>query len=211
MADLIARRLLRLLPALALLALEACAPVYTGAARDLDPSALRREPGWTAVQGVPLYRQSHERDCGPTALAMVVAYYRPELDTQRLLATSRDARVSAAELRDRARELGLLAYVVEGKPEDLAHELRAGRPVIVGMAKPTANGGVAHFEVLVGIHARSRRVATLDPAAGYRQNSLLDFMAEWQSTGRVLLVIMPPRAGSSAPLAQRSQAPTSIR
>jgi ABC-type bacteriocin/lantibiotic exporter with double-glycine peptidase domain len=173
------------------------------------------------VEGVPLYKQRHERDCGPMALAMVVNYYRPELDAKRLLATTEDARVSAGELRDRARQLGLLAFVVEGKPEDLVHELKHGRPVIVGTVKPTVNGGVSHYEVLIGIHAESRRVATLDPSLGYRQSSLVDFMTEWQSTGRVLLLVMPPAqpgASPPPPPAQAAQAalahgqsPTSIR
>jgi hypothetical protein len=75
------------------------------------------------------------------------------------------------------------------------HELQNGRPVIVGMAKPTAlQHAVSHFEVVVGMNAGSHRVATFDPAAGWRQNSLIDFMTEWQSTGRVLLVVMPPPA-----------------
>ena len=59
------------------------------------------------------------------------------------------------------------------------------------MAKPTVQGAVSHFEVVIGIHPESRRIATFDPAAGWRQNSLLDFMTEWQATGRVLLVVMP--------------------
>jgi predicted double-glycine peptidase len=191
---------MRLLAALLLLGLNACVSAYSGHARELDPDSLRSEPGWTAVRGVPLYRQAHERDCGPAALAMVVDYLRPDLDARRLLETQRDERVSVGELRDRARALGFAAFVLEGQPEDLVHELERGRPLIVGMAKPQLTGGaIAHYEVVVGIHKDSRRIATLDPATGTRQNSLFDFMTEWQATGRVMLVVLPQ---SSAPAAQ---------
>jgi predicted double-glycine peptidase len=166
---------------------------YAGKAHELRPDAFRSEPGWMFVRHVPMLRQRGDHDCGPTALAMVVSYYRPELRDSPLLAADPNRRASAGDLRDRARALGLHAFVVEGEPEDLVHELQRGRPVIVGMAKPTIeNKAVSHFEVVIGMHAGSRRVATFDPAEGWRQNSLIDFMTEWQSTGRVLLVVMPP-------------------
>ncbi len=186
---------MRFAAGLLLLLLNACVSTYTGHARDLDPKTFRKEQGWTAVHGVPLYRQTQQKDCGPAALAMVVSYLKPEVDVRALLATNRDERVSVGELRDRARALGLQAFVVEGAPEDLAHELKRGRPVIVGVAKPTLEGPMAHYEVVIGIHKDTKRVATLDPAIGLRENSLFDFMSEWQATGRVLLVVLPQPEG----------------
>jgi predicted double-glycine peptidase len=151
-----------------------------------------------------LLRQSGDYDCGPTALAMVVTYYEPALRGSPLLAARTDRRASAGDLRDRARALGLPAFVVEGSPEDLVHELESGRPVVVGVAKPTLKGAVSHFEVVVGIHPATRRIATFDPAEGWRQNSLTDFMTEWQATGRVLVVVMPPPAAGRPAPATRS-------
>jgi ABC-type bacteriocin/lantibiotic exporter with double-glycine peptidase domain len=181
----------RIVFALLLACCSAC-QAYTGKASELRHDAFRREPGWIFVRHVPLLRQSGDHDCGPTALAMVVTYYEPALRGSPLLAARTDRRASAGDLRDRARALGLSAFVIEGSPEDLVHELENGRPVVVGMAKPTLDGAVSHFEVVVGIHPASRRIATFDPAEGWRQNSLTDFMTEWQATGRVLVVVMPP-------------------
>ena len=189
---------MRCVAALLLLLLNACVSTYTGHARDLDPKAFQKERGWTAVHGVPLYRQEQSKDCGPAALAMVGAYLKPELDVRTLLATNRDERVSVAELRDRARTLGLLAFVMEGSPEDLVHELKRGRPLIVGVAKPTLEGPMAHYEVVIGIHKETQRIATLDPAIGLRENSLFEFMSEWQATGRVLLVVLPQPSAEPA-------------
>lgn len=172
--------------------LGACGHVgYTGEARELARETLQREDGWLHVERVPLLRQHGRYDCGPTALAMVLSYWFPSVPAKRWTASVRDDRASASQLRDRARALGLASFVVEGTFKDIAYELSRGRPVIVGTAKPTTTGAVAHYEVVVGLHLDSRRIATLDPGAGLRQNSLIGFLSEWQPTGRLLLVVLP--------------------
>lgn len=167
---------------------------YTGDGRSIRPEALRREPGWLALDDMALIAQHAERDCGAAALAMVVARYRPDAVASAMALGDDGRRVSAVEIRDRARVLGFRAYVVEGEPKDLWFELEHGRPVIVGMAKPTVGGHVAHYEVVIGIHPESRRIATLDPSLGWRQTSYEGFLQEWQGSGRVLIVIVDPRA-----------------
>jgi hypothetical protein len=131
---------------------------------------------------------------------MVLDYWRPERTSDALQELPLDRQASAAELRDAARARGLSAFVVEGEPDDLVHELEAGRPVIVGVAKrTTGDNAVTHYEVVVGMHRASRRVATYDPAAGVRQNSFGGFLMEWQAAGRVLLVIMPKPTATEQP------------
>jgi len=179
------------------LLLTACS-AYTGSATTLAPKTMRDEPGWISVPGVKPLRQKDQNDCGPTALSMVLNYWQPERASEPLASLPLDRQASAGELRDAARARGLNAFVVEGDPEDLIHELESGRPVIVGTAKRTVKDAVTHFEVVVGMHRSSKRVATYDPALGVRQNSFFGFLTEWESTGRVLLVIMPP-APEAAP------------
>jgi len=166
---------------------------YTGSARDLSPDAWKHEPGWFAVDGVPLFRQRAEHDCGPTALAMVLAYWHVLAPSNPRDDFSANKRVSAGELRDYALARGMSAFVVAGTLLDIEHELKQGRPVIVGVAKPSANGAVAHYEVVVGLHPQTRRIATLDPAVGWQQNSLVGFLNEWVPTGSVLLVVLPAK------------------
>lgn len=163
---------------------------YTGSARDVTPSVWRYERGWVAVEHVPLLKQRGELDCGPTALAMVVGYWKPQAAAPAAPQNAGpDQRWSAGELRDQARSLGLAAEVVSGDLRDIRFELEHGRPVIVGVAKPTAEGAVSHYEVVVGVHPQSKRIATLDPAVGWRQNSYEGFLREWIPAGRVLLVL----------------------
>jgi hypothetical protein len=50
---------------------SACA-TYTGTGQALTPASLKSEPGWIAVDDVPLVKQTSEYDCGPAALAMVL-------------------------------------------------------------------------------------------------------------------------------------------
>lgn len=197
---------IRLAIFLLLLSTSGCA-AYTGTARDLTPNVWKQERGWIAVDGVPLLRQRAEHDCGPTALAMVLAYWRKAPAQIERGGLPENQRVSAGELRDRARALGFSAFVVAGTLEDIAHELAQKRPVIVGVAKPSINRAFAHYEVVVGLHPRSERIATLDPAAGWRQNSLVGFMQEWMSTGSVLLVVLP--ANKTSPPASTETAHSS--
>jgi ABC-type bacteriocin/lantibiotic exporter with double-glycine peptidase domain len=174
------------------LASSACG-VYSGSATTLQAKQLQSEAGWLFVEGVPELHQHHELDCGPTALAMLLGFYGAE-NQQRVLALLPERqRISVTQLRDVAKQQGFEAFVVEGKPDDLVYELKQGRPAIVGMAKPTVGGAVAHYEVVIGMNRGTQRVATLDPAVGLRQNSFSGFLSEWQATGRVLLVVVPKR------------------
>lgn len=177
---------------------------YLGDARSMRPEALRSEPGWVAVHDVPVVRQTGEHDCGAAALAMVLAHYQPDLVAGARLLAEGNQRISAQQIRDRARELGFVAYVVKGEPSDLLFELERGRPVIVGMAKPNIQGLVAHYEVVIGINSSSERVATIDPAEGVRQTSVGGFVTEWQGSGRVLIVIMPVSASAPRSFASHS-------
>lgn len=193
-----------LLPAIVCLCASGCIG-YTGSAHSVTPEVWKQERGWVAVQGVELIRQKADHDCGPTALAMVVRYYRPSLGPEQITrGFDRDKQASAAELRDRARELGLSAFVIEGTVQDLAHELKQQRPVIVGTAKSTTTGAVSHFEVVVGIHPETERILTLDPDAGWQENSLLEFMKEWVSTGQVLITVLPVPPSNPDVISRRS-------
>ncbi|MEY4583107.1 MAG: hypothetical protein RL701_7810 [Pseudomonadota bacterium] len=183
--------LCRWLPAFLLAVSASACSVYSGSATTLQTKQLHQEAGWLYIEGVPELHQAHELDCGPTALAMVLGYYGTQHSKQVLEALPEQERISVTKLRDLAKAHGFKAYVVEGKPEDLVYELQQQRPMIVGVAKPTVSGAVAHYEVVVGVNRELQRVATLDPAVGLRQNTFAGFISEWQAAGRVLLIMIP--------------------
>lgn len=183
--------------ALALLVALTAGGCYRGSAHDAELSAIRNDSGWVRVE-VPLVRQSGSKDCGAAALAAVLGYWGRPVEAHEIdRATGRSAgrRVSAGQLASYAKERGLSAFVFYGDFADLAHELDRGRPVIVGVAKQyAAKKALAHYEVVVGYHRASRRILTLDPAHGFRENSMKGFLAEWAPTGRVTLVAFEPPA-----------------
>jgi hypothetical protein len=187
--------------ALACAALALAAPAcYTGSAHGVPPNhmaAVARDPDWQLVRGVPFVAQRSTRDCGPAALAMVLAYFRvapPAADDPELARGD----VRAGALRDVARARGLDAYVVSGTFDDLFAQVGRGRPVLVGVAKPMAlTGGRAraHYEVVVGLNRSRRLILSLDPAAGLRENTLEGFAREWAPTRQVTIVFLGTRAG----------------
>lgn len=198
---------------LSLVVAPGCAS-YRGSARDVTPAAVAKQAGWARVSGVPLVRQKGVKDCGAAALSMVLEYWQTRAgdaavggplkvdraSIDRALRETPSEGLAAGELRDYARRAGYPSFVFQGSVTDLEHEIARGRPVIVGVHKPLSSGeALAHYEVLIGLNRQSRQVLTLDPAHGMRQNGLEAFITEWQSTGRVTLVVLPPDGAEEAP------------
>jgi len=171
---------------------------YAGEARDVSPrraAALEADPAWKFVHGVPFVPQRADADCGPAALAMVLGHFGVKASLEEVVALDPPDRVGvrAGALRDVARAKGLQAFIVEGTFNDLVDQLSRDRPVLVGLAKPITGGrALAHYEVVVGIDKRDKRIITLDPGRGLRENSLEGFAREWVPTGRVTLIVFPP-------------------
>lgn len=187
----------RVLPALAAL-LPACT-TYAGSARRFDPAEFDRSPGWIAVRGVPEVRQKSREDCGAAALAMVLAHWNADATLESVVAECPPAAgrgIRAGALRDCAKRRGFSSYVLEGSLEDLRFELTRRRPVIVGLVKPHIDGMWSHYEVVVAFHPERRLVVTLDPARGWRENTVDGFVREWAAAGRLTLVVLRPRSKS---------------
>jgi ABC-type bacteriocin/lantibiotic exporter with double-glycine peptidase domain len=165
---------------------------YVGSARPFAPQQLEREPGWLAVRNVPVVKQQSEVDCGAAAIAMLVTYWTSE-PSGRLLDELRPVHkpgLEAGRLRAFARRRDLAAYLVSARVADLERELAAGRPVLVGLVKPQIEGALTHYEVVVGFHRQKGIVVTLDPAAGWRQNDLRGFLAEWKPAANLALLVV---------------------
>ena len=83
---------------------------------------------------------------------------------------------------------GLKARIIKGEQDHIRAEISRGRPVIVGLGKVSLDGARSHFEVVVAWHPVESRVVTLDPARGWRENSLSGFLDEWDMSGRAMIV-----------------------
>jgi len=191
----------------ALGALFLLAGCYAGTGQAISPHQVAADPGWLVVPGVPLIRQSGHSDCGAAALAMVLGYWSRPTSVQEIDArdpTAAERGWKAGQLRDLAREKGLRAFVVSGRLADLTTELGQRRPVVVGLVQRYGKKETrAHYQVVIGVHTAKRLILTLDPALGWRQDTLEGFAREWIPTQQVTLVFLPPAQGN-APEAQRS-------
>jgi len=169
----------------------AACSTYRGSAHSVEPASVTAEPGWLLVKDVPYVAQQGETECGAAAIGMVVAYWTGK-EPASIVSAFRpvpERGIAAGRLRDYARDQGLAAFVIEGKLDDLAHELAAGRPVIVGLTKlQTKNRALDHYEVVIGLHRERKLILTLDPSGGWRQNTLDGFVREWQLAKFVTLV-----------------------
>ena len=122
---------------------------------------------------------------------MVLAHWNRSLPFERLvegLPKNYQQRYSTEDLKKLLEAHGLRARMIAGSQEILYSELAKGRPAIVGLGKLSIDGAHPHFEVVVACHPVENRVVTLDPARGWRQNSLSGFLDEWDLAKRTLIV-----------------------
>jgi ABC-type bacteriocin/lantibiotic exporter with double-glycine peptidase domain len=173
------------------LALSGC---YRGGAHSVSAAQLKAQDGWQVVDGVPLIRQPSEHECGPAALAMVLRRWGIPADVAQVAqATGGPGQpVAAGALRDEVRRRGLQGFLIRGEVGDLAREVGSNRPVLVGLIQRYTNDrAYAHYEVVVGINARSQQLLLLDPGNGMREDAMSSFSQEWEGAGRLTLVVAP--------------------
>jgi ABC-type bacteriocin/lantibiotic exporter with double-glycine peptidase domain len=176
------------------------APGYRGTAVPAEqPQKLAKEDGWIVVHDVPLIRQK-AKDCGPAALSSVLTYWGEPTSAHEVraaLGRPQTERLKAGELREYARQRGFLAFAFYGSWSDIKHELENGRPVVVGVAKPYGKDrALAHYEVVVGLNATKQQILLMDPADGWRKNTLTGFESEWAPTKHITLVVFPNESKS---------------
>ncbi|MGE0402475.1 MAG: cysteine peptidase family C39 domain-containing protein [Kofleriaceae bacterium] len=178
--------------------LSACRLSYKGGATTVGSAELSSNENLLVASPTPVVKQKTQADCGLAALAMVAGAWGHSWsvdDLARKLPPSKNG-VKLKRLRDYARERGLEAYAVKGTFADLETELRAGRPVVLGLVLPyDRNNNLNHYEVAVAIDPRDHTVITRDPATGElmrRVKKVIDL--EWKTAGYATLVVVSDRS-----------------
>jgi ABC-type bacteriocin/lantibiotic exporter with double-glycine peptidase domain len=166
---------------------------YHGSAHSVSPGVLDAENGWAMVRGVPMVRQSSSRDCGAAALAMVLGRWgtpsSSPAEILKVVPLDPQHGIAAGALRDLARQRGLQAFLIKGEVDDLQREVGLNRPVLVGLVQLYGNQALSHYEVVVGINTKARRLLMLDPGRGPREDGFDGFVAEWNRAGRLAIVV----------------------
>jgi ABC-type bacteriocin/lantibiotic exporter with double-glycine peptidase domain len=182
--------------AAALLFVGACAG-ERGKVHPVDPGQLATDPGWIVAAPTPQIRQRLGAECGAAALAMVAGRWMVSMtldDALEVTPVSDDLRVS--DLKESARQLGLDSYTTGNDADVLEFELRAHRPVIVGLERRVGREVFHHYEVVVGLNPSTGQVVTIDPANGWRVRERGELDAEWRPFGRPALVVVGRTAES---------------
>jgi ATP-binding cassette, subfamily C, bacterial len=172
------------------------APACASHSRTFHPERPDNDESWLVVREVPVVRQTTPTNCGAASLSMVLGYWGSPLTVEEigsaLPASPDDGSFRAGDLRDFARTHGLKAFVIAGDMKDIRQQLEKKRPVLVGIVRQTAvMRGQPHYVVVVGYDPEQQRILTLDPANGWREDSVSDFMKEWEASGRLALVAFP--------------------
>jgi ABC-type bacteriocin/lantibiotic exporter with double-glycine peptidase domain len=182
-------------PALGCVLLVGCAQLANGT----GPPARVVNERWQVVQALTFQPQKRGDDCGETTLAMVLRRWGVQLDG----VPPHDHGIAAGQLRDRARALGLEAYVLPGTFDDLGFELDAGHPVIIGVARTTGLRQFSHFVVVAGHDQQNQQWLIADPDRGWRTLERQDLDRDWSAAGYTMLVAFRPPAS----LSRAEQAP----
>jgi ABC-type bacteriocin/lantibiotic exporter with double-glycine peptidase domain len=184
--------------ALAVLSLG-CAS-YGGTAKPAQPAVVEREGEWIIVRDYPEVLQAKNDDCGAAALASVLRFWgHPATPGSILGAVGRsDHRLRAGDMANYARKQGLHSYVFYGTMTDIVHELKRGRPIIVGLGKQfEAKKALSHYEVVIGYEPKKKLVLLLDPGRGFQVDTLQGFAEEWSRTKGVTIVTFLPESSPS--------------
>jgi len=192
----------------ALAAFGGCGP---RAAFNADAAVARRDPALRLI-ALRHVAQTDEIGCGPAALAMVLGHWKTGPTAEDIVrgmgATGGGggADVTAGEIRDYAKGLGLGARLVSWTTGALVRSVGLGRPVIVARTID----GEGHFEVVVGYHETRGYFVIDDPGRGLHRIGREAFERDWSApgVGRLALIVAPvaPPAPPDPP-APRKEAP----
>jgi predicted double-glycine peptidase len=175
---------------------------YRGTAKPAQPSELVRNGEWITVGEFPQVLQEQNDDCGAAALASVLRFWgHPATPRSILSAIGRsDHRLRAGDMKAYANRMGLHSYVFFGTMTDVVHELKRGRPIIVGLGKQFAEKkALSHYEVVIGYEPKKKLVLLFDPGKGFQVDTLQGFADEWVRTKGVTIVTFLPESARSEP------------
>jgi hypothetical protein len=141
---------------------------------------------------VPFFPQT-EYQCGPAALASVLAHEGAHVDAEALVREVYAPGLRGSlqpELLGATRRHGFIPYVLEPDPRALAAELAARRPVLVLQNLGLARFPVWHYAVVVGLSGN--RVILRSGTEERRIERAARFLRSWQRGSSWAFVAVPP-------------------
>lgn len=139
---------------------------------------------------VPFVAQTHRTDCGPVALASVLAFHGrnvPLEEVTRNVFTPAMSRTLLPDMENYARRLGFPARSGRGDIAFLRNRINEGRPLILLLDMGGTLASQGHYVVVIGHDAGGFVLH-----AGTLENAYLpdaDLLARWEAMRRLYLVL----------------------
>ncbi len=143
------------------------------------------------VEGVPFFRQERHQ-CGPAALAGVLAYYGQPLDMARILQETYTESIRGSlmpDLENYARKLGFRTESGQGTLQTIQERISAGRPVILLIDNGVWLAARPHYILAVGFNEKG--VIAHDGSHHSVLFGYEKFEKAWGKMGNPYLVIHP--------------------
>ena len=181
----------------ALLAAVALSSALVGCAeRGFEQLRTEIEAHGHYIDGVPFIRQ-HEADCGPAALASVLAYWKQPVGLADITAA-----VYLPELRGTlpmdleryARSRGFAVSGFAGYREKLIESIRADQPVICLLDLGFSVYKQPHYVTVIGFDSAAELFIAHDGGTANRTLSYAGFERAWDRAGHWMIVVTPKRA-----------------
>ncbi|MGA0025572.1 MAG: PA2778 family cysteine peptidase [Burkholderiales bacterium] len=171
--------------------LAGCAAPQTGALRMQVPAGL---PAQAELAAAPFFPQE-EYQCGPAALATVLAYSgaaaTPEVLVPQVYLPGREGSLQT-EMLAAARRHGRVAYRLEPRLENLLLEVAAGNPVIVLQNLAFDFAPLWHYAVVVGFDRKRDEIVLRSGVTRRLTMSLSTFERTWARGGHWSMIALPP-------------------
>lgn len=155
------------------------------------PAATIAERHQTSL---PHFSQT-DRQCGPAALAMVLAGLGEQIDPadlESLLFTPEREGTLPSDIISGARRSGKLAYQLDGQIESLLVEIAAGNPPIVLLNLGLSWYPVYHYVVATGYDLAAQEIYYTSGRDVSETVSLFTFNSMWRRAGSTAVVIVAP-------------------
>lgn len=148
------------------------------------------QPGLRVISGVPYRPQEQRDDCGPSALASLLAYRGREVSVAEIARAVYDPRLGGSLLPDMenyARQQGFGTRSGRGDLDLLRQAIDAGRPVVIPIETGFWRLSRPHYLVVFGYEPR-RFLAH----AGVREGAFIDaddLLRRWEKMNRLYLYL----------------------
>ena len=145
------------------------------------------------IEGVPFVRQT-EYDCGPAALAGILAFYDRPVDLETITASIYLPKLRGTlpmDLERYAKDAGLKTASSDGTTDDLKSAVRSNTPIICLLDLGLGPYRQPHYVTIIGFDDGNGLFIMHDGVTPDRTMSYEGFEEKWARAGRWMIVIKP--------------------